>query len=155
MITLYEASSNISIDPIGFSCISSKVLLIFSHKPVYPVMVVKNIQSYGVQMSRKLSFKSKKWKQIFLVTLRQNPPPSLFHHPQCRDKLHIPPVKGKDYENLFQKVCFKSAFLKRVTEECTFCWNVLLLTLSRKPGVATITDFLPLLVTVIIHIYIP
>ena len=49
--------------------------------------------------------------------------------------------------------CFKSTFLKHLTEECTFRWNVLLVTLS-KNSVATITEILSLFVTVTINIYI-
>ena len=54
----------------------------------------------------------------------------------------------------FLKMCyFKSTFLKHVREECTFCWKVLLVTLS-KNLVATLTEILSVFVTVIINIYI-
>ena len=51
----------------------------------------------------------------------------------------------------FKMYFFKPTFLKHVTEECTFCWKVLLPTLS-KNMVATMTEFLLLFVTVTINI---
>ena len=53
----------------------------------------------------------------------------------------------------FKMYCFKLTFLKHVTEECTFSWKVLLVTLS-KILMDTITEFLSLFVNVIINIYI-
>ena len=56
-------------------------------------------------------------------------------------------------KNYFKMYCFKSTFLKYVTEELTFCWKVLLVTLS-KNLVDTVIEFLSLFDTVIINIYI-
>ena len=54
----------------------------------------------------------------------------------------------------FKIYCFfKSTFLKHVTEECTFCWKVLLVTLSKYQE-ATITEVRSLFANVIINIYI-
>ena len=61
--------------------------------------------------------------------------------------------RGRTMKIYFKMYCFKSTFLKHVTEECTFSWKVLLVTLS-KILVDTITEFLSLFVNVIINIYI-
>ena len=53
----------------------------------------------------------------------------------------------------FKMYYFKSTFLKHVTEECNFCWKVLLVTLSKHHG-ATITEVLSLFANVTINIYI-
>ena len=66
------------------------------------------------------------------ITPRQNSLPGPYHHPQCREKYSFPPVKGEDYENLFKMPCFRSTFLKHVPEECTFCWKVFLVNLSKN-----------------------
>ena len=52
-----DTSSNISMNPLGFHL--SINFIKFSRKPVYPTMVVKNIQIYGVQISGKWICKSK------------------------------------------------------------------------------------------------
>ena len=54
-ITLKDTSCNISTDPLGFNLFINFVK--FSHKPVYPTMVVKNIQIYGFQISEKWIYK--------------------------------------------------------------------------------------------------
>ena len=48
-ITIKNASSNSSIDPIRFSSLHN----FFSHYPEYLTMAVINIQIYGVQLSGK------------------------------------------------------------------------------------------------------
>ena len=51
-INLNYTFSNISIDPnVLFSVNFSVNFIRFSHKGVYPTMVVRNIQIYGVQIS--------------------------------------------------------------------------------------------------------
>ena len=62
-------------------------------------------------------------------------------------------IRQRTMKTYFKMYCFKSIFLKHVTEECTFGWNVLLVTLS-KNLLATTTEFLSLFVNVIINIYI-
>ena len=64
MITLKDTSSNISIDPltfpfpkIGLLSLHKQKFIKFSHKPVYPIMVVKNIQIYCVHISGKWIYK--------------------------------------------------------------------------------------------------
>ena len=56
-------------------------------------------------------------------------------------------------KSYFKMYCLKSTFLKYVTEEFTFCWKVLLVTLSKNLG-ATVIEFLSLFDTVLINIYI-
>ena len=53
----------------------------------------------------------------------------------------------------FKMYCFKSTFLNHVTEECSFCWKVLLMTFN-KNLVATITEFLSLFVNATVNNYI-
>ena len=59
-IILKDTSSNILYTPLGFRFSISFIK--FSHKPVYPIMVVKNIQIYGVQITGEWICKSKNWK---------------------------------------------------------------------------------------------
>ena len=61
--------------------------------------------------------------------------------------------RGGLFQTYFKMYCFKSTFLKHVTEEFTFCWKVLLVTLS-KNLVAAITEFLSLFLNIVINIYI-
>ena len=67
---------------------------------------------------------------------RQNSLLGPYHHPQDRDKLLSPntppPQQLRGRKNYFKMSCFKSTFSKQVTEECTFCCNVLLMTLSKN-----------------------
>ena len=79
--------------------------------------------------------------------------PVLIITPKKGQITHSPQLRGRTMKTYFKMYCFKSIFLKHVTEECTFCGNVLLVTLS-KNLVATITEFLSLFVNVIINIYI-
>ena len=37
-----------------------------------------------------------KWKVDISATLRKNSVTGFYHHPQGRDKLFIPPIKGED-----------------------------------------------------------
>ena len=58
-----------------------------------------------------------------------------------RQITHSPQLRGRTMKTYLKMYCFKSIFLKHVTEECTFCWNVLLVTL-RKNLVATIAELM-------------
>ena len=56
-------------------------------------MVVKHIQIYGVHITRKCIYKSKKKNKKLKLDLLTTPDKSLFgsyHHPLGRDKLLIP-----------------------------------------------------------------
>ena len=99
--------NNISIDPIRLSSLHD---FRFYHNHVYPTMVVKNIQIHGVVISGIWIYKSKNKLQI----------------------THSPRLRGRTMKTYFKMYCFKSIFLKHVTEECTFCGNVLLVTLSKN-----------------------
>ena len=88
-ITLKDTSSNISIDPIGLSSLHG---FKFSHKRVYPIMVVKNIQIHGFVISRKwICMQVKKLKVDISTSPRQNSLYGPYHHLQGRDKLLILP----------------------------------------------------------------
>ena len=80
-------------------------------------------------------------------------PRSLSSPPRQRQITHFPQLRESTTKTYFKMYCFKLTFLKHVTEECTFCWKILLVTWS-KNLVATITEFLPLFVTVTSNIYI-
>ena len=80
-------------------------------------------------------------------------PLSLSLPPRQRQITHFSQLRGRTMKTYFKIYCFKSTFLKDVTEEFTFCWKVLQVNLS-KNLVATITEFLSLFVTVTINIYI-
>ena len=110
-------------------------------------MVVKNIQihvdnGFASQIIRHFYYLQAK------LSFRSLSPP------QGRVKLLIPKLgRGRLFQTYFKMYCFKSTFLKHVTEEFTFCWKVLLVTLS-KNLVATITGFLSLFLNIVINIYI-
>ena len=77
----------------------------------------------------------KKMKVGISTTVGQKSLPSPYHHLQSRGKLLIhPQLRGMTMKTYFKMYCFKSNFLKHVTEKCTFCWKVLFVTLSKKPG---------------------
>ena len=81
--------------------------------------------------------------------------PGPYHHPKAETNYSSPSpqLSRRTMKTYFKMYCFKTIFLTQVTEECTFCWNVLLVTLS-KNLVATITEFLLLFVNAIIDIFI-
>ena len=99
---------------------------LFSHERVYPNMVVKSIQIH-----REMGLKVKKLKlDITIPGKTLSPVPTII--PKAKKNYLSPPVKGGEgCENLFENV---------LLEECTFCWKVLLVTLS-KNLVTTITEF--------------
>ena len=155
IITLKDTSSvyqekNISIDPIIFSSLHD--FKIFSQSCIFHHGREKYSNSWCCD-KWKMDLQVKKLKVDISTTHSQNSVPCPYHDPQCREKLLIPQVKGEDYENLFQNVLLKSIFIKHVIEEYTFCWKVLLVTLSKNVVIA-ITEFLSLFVNVIINIYI-
>ena len=96
----------------------------------------------------------KKWKVNFSTTplpqgntLSQVPLIS----PKVEKNYSFPQLRGRTIKTYFKMHCYKSTFIKHVTEECTFCWKILLVTLRRNL-VATIAEFLSLFVTfTIIH----
>ena len=80
-------------------------------------------------------------------------PRSLSSSPRQRQSTHSHQLRGRTMKTYFKMYCFKSTFSKNVTEECTFCWKVLLVTLNKNLA-TTITEFLSVFVNVIINIYI-
>ena len=76
----------------------------FSHKRVYSTMVMKNVQVYGVQISGKWNYKSQNLKQTFLPPQGITLSPVHIITPKAETNYSFPPVKGEDYENLFQNV---------------------------------------------------
>ena len=95
----------------------------------------------------------KKLKVDISTTPRQKSPPSPIISPKEKVNYLFSQLRGRAMKTHFKMYCCKSTFLKHVTEECTFCWKVTLVTLS-KNLVATITEFLSLFVNVIININI-
>ena len=59
---------------------------------------------------------------------------SLSSSPRQRQITHFPQVRGRTMKTYLKMYCFKSTFLKHVTEECTFCWKVLFGDFEQKPG---------------------
>ena len=92
-ITLKDTTS-ISLDPIGLSSLHNFVE--FSHKPVYPTMVVKHVQIYSVHISRKCKKKPESRpfyysRQIFLWFLSSPPRQrQITYSPQLRRGLRKP-----------------------------------------------------------------
>ena len=68
----------------------------------------------------KMDLQVKKLKVEISATTRQNSLPGPCHRPKAETNWSFCPVKGEDYENLFQNVYLYVNFLKHVTEECTF-----------------------------------
>ena len=52
--------------------------------------------------------------------------------PSPREIYHSPRKRRRNMETYFKMYCLKSAFLKIITEGCTFILKVLLVTLSKK-----------------------
>ena len=110
-------------------------------------MVVKNIQIHVENGFASQKIRHFCYLQAKLSSRSLSPP-------QGRVKLLILKLgRGGLFQTYFKMYCFKSTFLKHVTEEFTFCWKVLLVTLS-KNLVATITGFLSLFLNIVINIYI-
>ena len=66
----------------------------FSHKRVY--LTEQSIQIYGVQISEKRIFKSKKWKQTFLLPQGKTLSPVSIITPKAEANYLFPLVKGED-----------------------------------------------------------
>ena len=80
-------------------------------------------------------------------------PQSLSSPSKQRQITHFPQLRGRTVKTYLKLCCFKTTFLKLLTEEYSFHWNVHLVTLS-KNLVATITEFQSIFVTATINIYI-
>ena len=68
--------------PEGFLCLS-RVFVEFSLKPVYPTMIVENLQIHGVQITGKSICETKYFiYSLLLMPTKKNSPAGSYHNPQ-------------------------------------------------------------------------